>query len=162
MTYVLYALIYVAVLFLQLTFANFMAVYGISPNFLVIYLVYLSLKFQRTWGSVIGFLMGIFQDAVSTPLFGVNAFSKTFSGFFVHLLPRGKVGTPIADVGLLIFTVTLVHDFLFNFIYSLESQQGVLFILLRYAAPGAVYTAVLGMMIKALFPKFLQVEHAES
>lgn len=159
MTIILYVLVYILVLLLQLSFANLMAVYGIQPNFLVIYLVFLSLKVRRVWGGVIGFGMGIVQDAVASPIFGVNAFSKTFAGFFVHLLPKERFGTPIFNTLNLLFWTGLVHDFLFNLIYSFGGGKSWGFILLRYAVPGAVYTAVLGMMIQAIFPKFLQAKH---
>jgi len=150
------------ILFLfQLTFANLMAIYEIKPDFILIFLVYLSTRYGRLWGSSAGFIMGIIEDSFLTILFGLNALCKSLVGFFVAKLSWRLTGNVITDAGLLLFAVALVHDFLFNWIYSFGSEVGVLYIFFRYALPSAFYTAVIGMMITAIFPGFLQVAHEE-
>jgi len=156
-----FSLIFVVLLLFQLTFANLMAIYEIKPDFILIFVIYLSLHYGRLWGSGAGFLMGVIEDNFLVMLFGLNALCKSLVGFFVARLSWRWTGRAITDGGLLLFVAALVHDFLFNWIYAFGSEVGVVYILFRYALPGAVYTAIIGMMITAIFPGFLQVSHEE-
>lgn len=146
------SLLYVVILLLQLTFANLLMLYEIKPDFILIFVVAISLRYGRLWGGVAGFLTGLIEDGFMTILFGLNALCKAFVGFFVSVIPRRFTGTRAADAGLLLFIVALVHDFIFNWFYSLGSGTGALFILIRYALPGALYTTLIAMILQAIVP----------
>ena len=56
----------------------------ISPDIILLYMVYLSFIYQRHHIVLLGFLLGFFQDIVSQiNLFGLFAFSKTIIGFLL-------------------------------------------------------------------------------
>ncbi|MEE9169265.1 MAG: rod shape-determining protein MreD [bacterium] len=152
-------LIFLVVLILQHSFANFMAIYGVKPNFIVIYIVFLSIKFGRLFGCIAGFFMGIIEDSLLTILFGLNALCKSFVGFIADNVHAGLIGNNLLDIGFLLFLASLVHNFLYNWIYSFGADVSAIFLLFRFALPGALYTALIGMIITAIFPKSIQLRY---
>jgi|GEM_PF-420340 rod shape-determining protein MreD len=156
-----WAIGFILVVLLEVAFAGFMTVYGIRPDFILLYLIPFSLEFSRAKGTAGGFAVGLIQDAFGASLFGLNAFCKAFAGFLVHVIPSRFLGPRFLHAGSLIFFVTLFHDFFYNWIYSLGTGANVIFIFFRYALPGAAYTAMLGLLIKAIFPGYLRVKRAE-
>ncbi|HDL18561.1 MAG TPA: rod shape-determining protein MreD [Bacteroidetes bacterium] len=152
-------LVYILVLLAQLTFANLLSVYSIKPDFVLIFVIYISFRFGRLWGGVGGFAAGIIEDSFITVLFGLNALCKTFVGFLVSVFPWRITGRATPDAALLLFLAALVHDFLFNVIYSLGSGTGLFFIFFRFALPGALYTLLFGSIFHAIFPGFLKFRY---
>lgn len=159
MKYLVLGLVFLGVLLAQNTFADFMAIYDVKPNFIVIFLVYISFKFGRIFGCLAGFFMGIVEDALFSSLFGIGAFCKSFVGFFSNNIPVGFLGTGSLDTGFLIFIVTFTHNILYNWIYALGTEVSGFFIILRYAFPGAIYTALIGMIVYAIYPRFLPIKY---
>ncbi len=162
MKFFVVVLIFITILLAQLTFANLLSIYEIKPDFILVFLVYISLKFGRLWGTTSGFGMGLMIDCFMTPLFGINALCKSFVGFLVSLMPRRVTGTPHLDGGFLLFFGALLHDFIFNLIYSLGSETALLFIFFRYALPGAIYTTLVGALTYAVYPEFLKMKYEQS
>lgn len=74
----LLALILTAV---QLTIIPFFEINLISPDLLLILLVYYSVQKGKIFGSVYGFVIGIIFDIASGGLLGVTMFSKSLAGF---------------------------------------------------------------------------------
>lgn len=154
-------LFYVAAFLLQITFANLLSVYEIKPDFVLIYVVFISFKYGRLAGGIGGFFSGIIEDCFLTILFGLNALCKTFSGFIVSIIPWRLTGTKMTDAAFLLFIAALFHDFIYNWIYSFGTDVGVGFVFIRYAIPGAIYTTIFGMIVNAIFPNFFQVKYEQ-
>jgi len=155
-------LIYIVLLLIQITVANFLSLYEIKPDFILIFLVYISLRYGRLWGCVSGFLMGIVEDSFLAVFFGLNALCKTFVGFLVSVTPWRITGISMTDSLILLFFSSLVHNFIYNLIYSFGTGTSGLFILFRYALPGAMYTTLIGMIIYSIFPGTFRVRYEES
>ena len=59
------------------------------PDLILIYLVYLSLLYERYHVIIIGFVFGLFQDLISqSNLIGLFSFSKTIAGFMLGILSK--------------------------------------------------------------------------
>lgn len=158
MRFLITGLIFVIAIFLQYTFADLMAIAGVKPNFILIYLVVLSIKYGRLFGGIAGFIMGIIEDSIFTAIFGLNALCKSFVGFFVTSIPTSMFGTALLNTGILLFIADLFHDFLYNWIYSFGSGTGAVYLLFRFAIPGALYTSLVGMIIWAILPGFFGLQ----
>lgn len=162
MKYLVLSLVFLGILLAQKTFADFMAIYEVKPNFIVIYLIFISLKYGRVFGCLAGFFMGVFEDVLFSALFGLSAFCKSFVGYFSNNVPVGFLGTASLDTGFLIFIVTFTHNILYDLIYSLGTEVSKLYLIVRYAFPGAIYTALIGFIIYAIYPKFLSIKYEQS
>ncbi|MCD6165339.1 rod shape-determining protein MreD [bacterium] len=155
-----YGLIFIGLYLLQLTFIPLLVVYGIKPDIILIYVVYLSFKEGRIWGTVSGFLMGLIEDFFGFGFIGLNALTKSFTAFIAHTFPRQILGKHLLQTGIVLFCCGCIHDFLFNLIYSFGAGVSVVDIVFKYAIPTALYTSLLGVLICAIFPKILDFADA--
>jgi len=161
MNYFFLGIIYLVLLLLQLSLSNLLSIYGIKPDFILIFVVYISLRYGRLWGCISGFFMGFIQDSFLAIFIGLNALCKAFVGFLVSIIPWRITGTSSTDGLVILFFAALIHDFLYNWIYSFGSGSGILFVLLRYALPGAIYTTLIGLITYSIFPKVFRVRYEE-
>ena len=83
------------------------------PDLVLIYLVYLSLLYERYYLIIIGFVLGLFQDFVSqSNLIGLFAFSKTIAGFMLGLLSKyDRVWNNKIKLGYLFLTFQIHYIF---------------------------------------------------
>jgi rod shape-determining protein MreD len=66
-----------------------LATFGtITPDLILVLVVYLGLRYQQAGGAVGAFSLGYLLDSFSGANFGVNAFAMTFLFFFVYVLSR--------------------------------------------------------------------------
>jgi rod shape-determining protein MreD len=61
---------------------------GLQVDFALLIVVYFSLFWGGSRSVILGFLTGLFQDALSSEVLGLNALSKTLTAFTVHTLCR--------------------------------------------------------------------------
>ena len=70
------------ILFSQILISELIIINNIRPDFLIIYILYTSLKYGRLKGLLSGFLLGILEDLITGSIyFGISALCKTISGF---------------------------------------------------------------------------------
>lgn len=80
-----------------------LSIAGAEPDFVVILLVYAALRGGALWGAVVGFLLGLFRDALHLVDFGLHALFMTVIGYAI-----GKLGDTLylsaraVDVGILL------------------------------------------------------------
>src|SRR6266700_5672035 len=81
---------------------------GVMPDLPLILTALVALRRGPETGCLVGFASGLFQDAASGSLLGVQALSRGLAGFAMGLLPgRLWVGHPLVQIpGLLLLTVT--------------------------------------------------------
>lgn len=76
------ALLFILVI-LQSSRFEIMSIYGIKPDFIMLFVCLISLYGGGIEGTVFGFLGGTIQDLLSGGLFGAGAFSKTLCGYLL-------------------------------------------------------------------------------
>ena len=79
--YVRSALVALGLLILQTTFIPFLSIAGFLPDLLLIWVVYVAVRYGQMEATITGFLVGLLQDAVSMQFFGLGALTKTIAGF---------------------------------------------------------------------------------
>jgi rod shape-determining protein MreD len=67
---------------LQFFFGRYINVYGIFPNFILIFVVYFGLSKGIINAQLMGFLFGLTWDVFSTDIFGVRTVMFTVIGYF--------------------------------------------------------------------------------
>lgn len=136
-------------IFLQMTVVNWMMIKGIKPDLPLIYLVILSLREGRIVGVTSGFAIGFFQDLYAAGFLGLSCLTKSLVGFLAPYFPRGKGGVRF---GTTLLICSLLHEFLYNFIYSLGSDLNLFTLIFRHAIFPSIYTCFLGMLIHQALP----------
>jgi len=76
-----YFIALILLVFIQMILSHF---FLFSPDMILIFLVFNSLKIDRSEAIIIGFLFGLSQDFISQyELLGINSLTKTFLTFFI-------------------------------------------------------------------------------
>jgi rod shape-determining protein MreD len=80
---------------------------GVTPDLPLILTAFIALRRGPETGCLVGFASGLFQDAASGGLLGVQALSRALAGFMMGLLPgRLWVGHPLVQIpGLMLLTI---------------------------------------------------------
>ena len=95
------------VVLLQTTALGIVAVRGVTPDLLLILLVFLALRRGSMSGQIAGFAGGLLEDLVSLAPFGFHALVRTLVGYSSGML-HGLIRTSAVAVPLLIFTASVV------------------------------------------------------
>lgn len=151
-----YITIAIVLLLLQSTFANFITLRGIAPDFLLIFVVMIALIEGRVTSMVYAFILGSIFDLASGGVFGLSSLSKVIgaftAGFFFN---PNKTQQTLGSYQfiLIILFVSVIH----NFIYFIVFVQGTEFnfwnTLLKYGIATAFYTTIVGVFIVLYFSR---------
>jgi rod shape-determining protein MreD len=123
---------------------------GARPDFLVLVVVYASLLVGTRPATIVGFLVGLVADSELPEYLGLHALALATVGYVTggvwdHLV-RGNVLVQCT----LVFGAALLHDVIYYLVYYRNHLEMLGPFLLRYAVPGALYTAVFGGVLFAL------------
>jgi rod shape-determining protein MreD len=138
--YLKYAGILLGLVIVQKTLIGFIDVteYRITPDVVIIGLVYVGIKRGKITGSISGFLSGLVLDIFSFSFLGLMALSKTASGFLSGFFSNLNTYRFIIIVSF----CSLVNNFLYFYVYFQGTNLVIGDIMLRYVIPTTVYTAL--------------------
>lgn len=126
---------------------------GAAPDFLVIALVYGSVRWGASRGTLLGFALGLFRDTLHLLDFGIHALGMTVLGYVVgKLRDTLYLSTPAVDL-LLLFGGKLMLDVL---VLGAAASGAWKAFEMRFfwEAPGAaVYTSLVGAALYRLFAR---------
>jgi rod shape-determining protein MreD len=149
--YVRYTVILLILVILQKTLIWLLAVtnYEITPDIVMIGLVYVGIRKGKLVSSSGGFLFGLIIDLFSFSFLGLSALSKCAGGFVSGYFNNENKIERFTHTYIFIFIV-LLCSFINNLIYFTIYFQGTnlsfLEILIRYIIPTSIYTAVFGIL----------------
>ncbi len=145
---ILYILLIFVFVTTQVTFLNFIDIYGVRPNLIIILIVSISLLEGRTHGAVVGFFTGLCLDAVVGVALGYHALIGMFLG-----LALGNINKRFFKENIFVMVIcTFVATFFFEsaviliyriFGYAMNYIQTINGIVL----PEAVINSILGGFI---------------
>ena len=105
------------VLLLQILLSDFLTIRGLRPDFMLIFVIIVSLRSGSLAGVVAGFSFGLFEDFLSAgSLMGLAPLTKSLTGFMIGRL-RGRYITmnPIF-FHLMWISVVAIHFFIIIFV----------------------------------------------
>ena len=160
--YVTEALLTLVVLVLQTTLLRFMAIGGLTPDLLLLWIVAVAVRQGQVTATVVGFCSGLALDLLSgnDGMLGLAALSKTVAGFLAgYFYGENKILQTLSSYRfvLIALLIGIVHNLIY-FIFFLQGSEvswwgAVLF----YGIPTALYTAAVG-----LIPMFIYARKALS
>lgn len=74
--YLTYAGIGIVIVALQVLVSPLLSIAGVSPDFLLIFLVWITIKEGQFAGEIYGFAFGLLLDIISSNILGTHALSK--------------------------------------------------------------------------------------
>jgi rod shape-determining protein MreD len=121
--YIRYGLITLFLVILQTTIIPFTAIAQITPDLLIIWIIYIAIQHGQIPGTIAGFCIGLIVDFVGGQFLGITALSKTIAGFLAgYFFNENKTEQILGSYEFLI--VTALASFIHNIIYFVISVQG--------------------------------------
>ena len=137
---------------IQTTWLDFFSVSNLKPDLILLIITIVALREGPILATLLGFIIGLLQDAYAPADLGLNALLKCTAGFAVgHGRSRVVSDNVQVQVALIFFTV-LLHDLLYYAITSAISLFDAPYFWMRYGLGRAVYTGLVGAFAYVLFP----------
>lgn len=137
--------------FLQIVIFRHLSIYGAEPDVVLLFLLWLTSKRDRTSCLLFAAGLGLFQDAM-LDLWGLHMFSKTLLIMLIYnFLPRhAETRLSIWQVFLTVFIASLLHYLIFMTLGLLVETYATDAYFYTYWIGNSIYTAVAGSMIYLL------------
>ncbi len=114
--------VYILVI-LQTQVFQLFSINGITPDILIIWIVYVSLKHGQLYATIWGFMAGLMFDLIMGNFIGLSALTKTVAGFtagYFYEENKGQSTLSSYRFILIVLTVSLIH----NTIYFITFTRG--------------------------------------
>lgn len=132
--------------FIQLSFSYLISLWGVTPNLILLLVIWICLAEGQFYGLFAGFIIGIFYDYVSMNIIGINALANTVVAYIVGFFYKENELMYIIRSNK-IFLIVLIASFAFNFIYYLilinVTQEGFVFLYFKYTFGTTLYTMLI-------------------
>ncbi len=159
-----YPLILLTLILLQKTFISIIALskLNITPDIVLIAIIYIGIKEGKIEGSVYGFFSGLLLDILSGSFVGLLALAYSVSGFSAGFF-NTEGGRFLNKYNFLLVTFigSLVSCFLYYGLYFQGTSTGYADIILLYVFTSATYTTLISMII-LIIPKRKVLERGYS
>jgi rod shape-determining protein MreD len=150
--YVLKALI---LLFVQASLVQMISLKGISPDLLLIFIVYLALREGQMYVLPWGFAIGLVLDFSTGTVIGLSALSKTVAAFTAgYFYSDNKIVMTLSTYRflLLVLFTALVHNAIYFTVFTMGSDIGLFSAVFGLGLASALFTttvAILPMLVSA-------------
>jgi rod shape-determining protein MreD len=145
---VLRHILYLALIFLlQTTWARHLQIAGLQPDLILLTVVFIALFAGQIEACLLGFAVGLCQDAYSPQDLGLNALAKSLVGFAVGFSRGGILVDSVQVQVAVIVAAVFVHDSIYYLGSSSASMGQVPYLMLRFGIGRALYTGLLGIFI---------------
>lgn len=143
-------LFFIPITAFQLVVVPLMSIYEISPNLILILIIYYTLLYGQMYGTILGFVLGFFFDAISGGLLGASMLSFTVSGFIAgYFYNENKVDINTSTIlfSIIVFLCGSINSFLFSSIAVSNPDVNLISLLLEIGFLPGFYTAVFSLPI---------------
>ncbi|TFH00950.1 MAG: rod shape-determining protein MreD [Calditrichales bacterium] len=117
------------------------------PDVIVLLVIYISYRYGVLPGVFSGFMLGVFQDALSPLPLGVSSLANSIIAFMAGQISQFKLAPNariLASVLLILF-----HGCIFYFFYQLRTDVTYVYLLLTRVFPNTVYTFLIGLLFSS-------------
>ncbi len=122
------------------------------PDLILIITLLIAYKFGVISGTLVGFGLGIFQDALSASPIGISSMANCIVGFLGGNFKNYKF-TSYMKV-LMTILLMLIHGIIFYAIYQFKTDTSYVNLILTRVFPNTIYTLILWLVTSFLFKPF--------
>jgi len=145
--YLKYILIFSVLIFLNKTFIWIFSIseYNITPDFVIVAVVYIGIDKGKIIGMVTGFFAGIIMDLLVGSFLGLSALSYCMAGFLAGYFSNIETKKFLYKHYFLmvVFICSVVANFLYYIIYFQGFSLIFPDIIIKYVLPTSAYTTLL-------------------
>lgn len=153
--FIYYSIATLLICLIQLSFSFLISIKGITPDLLILLVVWITLYDGKVAGLTSAFVVGILYDYLSLNVLGVNALTKTLSAYITSFFYKENEFWNIVKSNK-IFLITFLAIFIHNVVYYLLminlTEANILEMYLKYVVGATIYTFVF-----SLFTFFLRI-----
>lgn len=122
--------------------------FGAMPDPLLVYLMWLAMKYDRAQLVIFAAILGLTQDALFD-FWGLNMFTKTLIFFMIfNFVNRWKEGRLLIwQIFLILFSVAILHNVIFLGLSSFIEAYASGFAPIIFIVGNSLYTALLGAVL---------------
>lgn len=144
------------IIILQTVIIPFFSFNGISPDLVLILLVFFTIKNNQMYGTILGFIFGGICDLTFGTILGSSMIAKTLSGFIAGYFSsenkRDSYLIPL-NFSMIIFFIGIIDNSIFSFFSSFDFSQNFISALLKSTIMSSIYTSIISMLIIIVIPK---------
>ncbi len=148
--FIYYIIIGLLTSIIQVNYLDVIAIEGITPDLLLILVIYIAIREGRLVGIFAGFAAGLIFDFLSMDLIGTNALAKTTVGFvagFYYVENKWKRYIASFRFLAIVFLSSLIHNFIYFFFYLQVSEMSFFNFGLKYGLAISAYTTVISVFV---------------
>jgi len=138
-------LIFIPFAVIQLTIIPFVSIGHISPDLIVIIVVYFTLLYGQIYGTLLGFTLGFLFDLLSGGLIGSAMFAKTLAGFSAgYFYNENKIdqNTKSITFVVIIFVCAVIDSLAYSVLAYSGTGMDVLYLMFELSILPGVYTTL--------------------
>jgi len=143
-----YALATLLICVLQLSFSYLISIYGVTPDLLILLVIWVTLFEGKLYGLIFAFSVGILFDFLSMNVVGVNALTKTIVAYLASFFYQEKEFWNIIRSNkffLICFLATLLHNIVYYFI-MVELTDSIFAIYFKFVIGSTIYTMLFTLL----------------
>ncbi|RCK77681.1 MAG: Rod shape-determining protein MreD [Ignavibacteriae bacterium] len=151
-----YITVAILLLILQSTFANFITLQGIAPDFLLIFIVFISLVEGRMNAMIYAFILGIVFDLTTGGVLGLSSLSKVIAAFIAgSFFNPNKTQLTLGSYRfiLIVLLVSLMHNFIYYIVFVQGTEFNFWNTVLKFGIATAFYTSVVSVFLVLYFSR---------
>lgn len=156
-SYLKYAVVFAVMIVIQASFISLISIskYNITPDLVIILVIYLGYSRGHIAGMAAGFIAGLTLDILSGSFIGLSALSYCIAGFIPGYFTRETSDVKPKKFSLIgiIFMCTLVAYTIFFMIYFQGSSIPFGEVFLKYVITTTFYTSIFGFIFTLIFNK---------
>lgn len=134
-------------LVVQIGVGSMLSIGGVTPDLVVLGVVYVGLVSGRLHASIAGFIVGLLLDLYSGDVIGISALAKTIAGFaagFFHDPEEVEKITRGVRAVVATLLCVFIHNVIFLFAYLQSIDVHILGIIVLHGVGSTAYTGILG------------------
>jgi rod shape-determining protein MreD len=151
MRFIKYIIIYVTLLLVEKNFLNLISIKDVTPDFILIFIIIISLREERVRSTFMGFFAGLIQDAFTTAFFGLSALTKSIVGFWGNFFQQPKKKYTMAYFMLICLVLVSGHEFIYQVILKMGTNINFFTLIFFYIIPKILYTLAFAAIAYLIF-----------
>lgn len=129
--------------------ADLLSISGVTPDLVVLGVVFVGLRWGRMHATIAGFAAGLLLDLYAGDVIGISALAKTIAGFtagFFHDPEHADRFTRGARMVMATVVSVVIHNAIFLFAYLQSIDVHILEIVVLHGLGSTLYTSILGVV----------------
>ncbi len=154
--YIWSILLFFPLLIIQTTIVPFVSINGITPDLIMILLVFYSMLGGQIYGTVLGFIYGFLFDIITGSLLGSTMFSKTLAGFIAGYFSnenKREIYFKSYKFILIVLLCSVVELVVNSFFSSIDLNTSLVRLIFEQGILPGIYTAGLSTFVILFYPK---------